>query len=149
MSRSDISARWAVCLTAYAGLRVVDALRGGETVWVSAAAGAVGSLAVRIARLTGNRVVASAGTDEKVDWLRDNLGTAVEGEGAGAGPAHAPVSGPGPLVARVSYRPSRWRGPSGIRSRLKQAGAGRRRPPLAETAVRDGLRRAASCRRRS
>ncbi|WP_208906120.1 NADP-dependent oxidoreductase [Streptomyces melanosporofaciens] len=61
-------------LTAYAGLHVVDALRGGETVWVSAAAGAVGSLAVQIARLTGNRVVASAGTDEKVDWLRDSLG---------------------------------------------------------------------------
>ncbi|MGW7616118.1 NADP-dependent oxidoreductase [Streptomyces antimycoticus] len=61
-------------LTAYAGLHVVDALRGGETVWVSAAAGAVGSLAVQIARLTGNRVVASAGTDEKVGWLRDSLG---------------------------------------------------------------------------
>ncbi|WP_262703155.1 MULTISPECIES: NADP-dependent oxidoreductase [Streptomyces] len=61
-------------LTAYAGLHVVDALRGGETVWVSAAAGAVGSLAVQIARLMGNRVVASAGTDEKVDWLRDRLG---------------------------------------------------------------------------
>ncbi|MFT9480589.1 NADP-dependent oxidoreductase [Streptomyces sp. Mo3] len=61
-------------LTAYAGLHVVDALRGGETVWVSAAAGAVGSLAVQIARLMGNRVVASAGTDDKVDWLRDRLG---------------------------------------------------------------------------
>lgn len=61
-------------LTAYAGLHVVDALRGGETVWISAAAGAVGSLAVQIARLMGNRVVASAGTDDKVDWLRDRLG---------------------------------------------------------------------------
>jgi NADPH-dependent curcumin reductase CurA len=57
-------------LTAYAGLHVVGALRGGETVWVSAAAGAVGSLAVQIAKLSGNRVVASAGTDDKVDWLR-------------------------------------------------------------------------------
>lgn len=61
-------------LTAYAGLHVVDALEGGETVWVSAAAGAVGSLAVQIARLTGNRVVASAGTDDKLDWLRGRLG---------------------------------------------------------------------------
>jgi NADPH-dependent curcumin reductase CurA len=61
-------------LTAYAGLHVVDALRGGETVWVSAAAGAVGSLAVQIARLSGNRVIASAGTDDKVAWLRDALG---------------------------------------------------------------------------
>jgi hypothetical protein len=61
-------------LTAYAGLHVVDALKGGETVWVSAAAGAVGSLAVQIARLCGNRVIASAGSDEKVAWLRDALG---------------------------------------------------------------------------
>jgi len=61
-------------LTAYAGLHVVDALGGGETVWVSAAAGAVGSLAAQIAKLRGNRVIASAGTDEKVDWLREALG---------------------------------------------------------------------------
>ena len=61
-------------LTAYAGLHVVDALKGGETVWVSAAAGAVGSLAVQIAKLSGNRVVASAGSAEKVGWLRDVLG---------------------------------------------------------------------------
>lgn len=61
-------------LTAYAGLHVVDALKGGETVWVSAAAGAVGSLAVQIAKLCGNRVVASAGSDDKVAWLRDELG---------------------------------------------------------------------------
>jgi NADPH-dependent curcumin reductase CurA len=61
-------------LTAYAGLHVVDALRGGETVWVSAAAGAVGSLAVQIAKLLGHRVIASAGTEDKVTWLRDVLG---------------------------------------------------------------------------
>lgn len=61
-------------LTAYAGLHVVDGLRGGETIWVSAAAGAVGSLAVQIARLSGNRVIASAGSEDKVAWLRDTLG---------------------------------------------------------------------------
>jgi NADPH-dependent curcumin reductase CurA len=61
-------------LTAYAGLHVVDALRGGDTVWVSAAAGAVGSLAVQIAKLRGSRVIGSAGTDDKVDWLREELG---------------------------------------------------------------------------
>jgi NADPH-dependent curcumin reductase CurA len=60
-------------LTAYAGLHVIDAL-DGETVWVSAAAGAVGSLAAQMAKLRGNRVIASAGTDEKVDWLREALG---------------------------------------------------------------------------
>ena len=54
-------------LTAYAGLHVVDALQGGETIWVSAAAGAVGSLAVQIAKLRGHRVIASAGTEDKVD----------------------------------------------------------------------------------
>jgi NADPH-dependent curcumin reductase CurA len=61
-------------LTAYAGLHVVDALKGGETVWVSAAAGAVGSLVAQIAKLCGHRVVGSAGTDEKVAWLREELG---------------------------------------------------------------------------
>ncbi len=61
-------------LTAYAGLHLVDALKGGETIWVSAAAGAVGSLAVQIAKLSGNRVIASAGTDAKVEWLRAGLG---------------------------------------------------------------------------
>ncbi|MFW6867735.1 NADP-dependent oxidoreductase [Nocardioides sp. CPCC 206347] len=61
-------------LTAYAGLHVVDALRGGETVWVSAAAGAVGSLVAQIAKLCGHRVIASAGSDEKVAWLREDLG---------------------------------------------------------------------------
>ena len=61
-------------LTAYAGLHVVDALKGGETVWVSAAAGAVGSLAVQIAKLCGNRVIASAGSDDKVAWLREEVG---------------------------------------------------------------------------
>jgi hypothetical protein len=61
-------------LTAYAGLHVVDAMKGGETVWVSAAAGAVGSLATQIAKLKGNRVIASAGSDDKVAWLRGELG---------------------------------------------------------------------------
>ena len=61
-------------LTAYAGLHLVDALKGGETIWVSAAAGAVGSLAVQIAKLCGNHVIASAGTDTKVAWLRESLG---------------------------------------------------------------------------
>lgn len=83
LTRLDVSAsepQWhlgplgGMGLTAYAGLHVVDALKGGETVWVSAAAGAVGSLAVQIAKLLGNRVVASAGSDEKVAWLREGLG---------------------------------------------------------------------------
>ena len=59
----------AMGLTAYAGLSVAGALDGGERVWISAAAGAVGSLATQIALRLGHEVVASAGTDEKVEWL--------------------------------------------------------------------------------
>jgi len=61
-------------LTAYAGLLHVAGLREGDVVWVSAAAGAVGSLAVQIARLKGHRVIGSTGSDEKVAMLRDELG---------------------------------------------------------------------------
>ncbi|XKH52439.1 NADP-dependent oxidoreductase [Citricoccus nitrophenolicus] len=60
-------------LTAFAGLSVAGGLAGGETVWVSAAAGAVGSLAVQFALRWGHRVVASAGSAEKVAWL-ESLG---------------------------------------------------------------------------
>ncbi|HEX6356093.1 NADP-dependent oxidoreductase [Actinophytocola sp.] len=61
-------------LTAYAGLHVVAALRGGDTVWVSAGAGAVGSLAAQIARNVGNTVLVSTGSPHKVAWLREELG---------------------------------------------------------------------------
>jgi NADPH-dependent curcumin reductase CurA len=61
-------------LTAYAGLFDVAALREGDVVWVSAAAGAVGSLAAQFAKLCGHRVVGSAGSDAKVRFLRDELG---------------------------------------------------------------------------
>ncbi|MFC3500407.1 NADP-dependent oxidoreductase [Micromonospora krabiensis] len=58
-------------LTAYAGLLDVAAMRPGETVFVSAAAGAVGSLVGQIATLKGAaRVVGSAGSAEKVARLR-------------------------------------------------------------------------------
>lgn len=57
-------------LTAYAGLVDVAALQPGEDVFVSAAAGAVGSLAGQIAKLKGaGRVVGSAGSAEKVQRL--------------------------------------------------------------------------------
>jgi NADPH-dependent curcumin reductase CurA len=61
-------------LTAYAGLFEVAALAPGDVVWVSAAAGAVGSLAVQFAKLAGHRVLASAGSDEKVAYLTTELG---------------------------------------------------------------------------
>lgn len=60
-------------LTAYAGLHVIGALGGTGTIWVSAAAGAVGNLVCQVAKLSGLRVVASAGSDEKVAWLLDEI----------------------------------------------------------------------------
>jgi len=56
-------------LTAYVGLLDIGQPKPGETVFVSGAAGAVGSMVCQIARIKGCRVVASAGADDKVDWL--------------------------------------------------------------------------------
>ena len=61
-------------LTSYAGLLDVAELRPGDVVFVSGAAGAVGSLAVQIAKLRGHYVVGSAGTEAKVDYVRSTLG---------------------------------------------------------------------------
>jgi NADPH-dependent curcumin reductase CurA len=61
-------------MTAWAGLFEVAGYRDGETVYVSAAAGAVGSLAGQLAKLRGSRVIGSAGSTEKVDWLTGELG---------------------------------------------------------------------------
>ena len=61
-------------LTAWAGLFAAAELREADVVWVAAAAGAVGSLAAQFAKLTGHRVIGSAGSDEKVDYLLAELG---------------------------------------------------------------------------
>ncbi|MDX6743870.1 NADP-dependent oxidoreductase [Actinocorallia sp. A-T 12471] len=62
-------------LTAYAGLMRIAGLRPGDRVFVSGAAGAVGSTAGQIARIKGaGLVVGSAGSREKVAWVRDELG---------------------------------------------------------------------------
>jgi NADPH-dependent curcumin reductase CurA len=60
--------------TAYIGLLEIGNLKEGETVFVSAASGAVGSVASQIAKIKGCRVVGSAGSDEKVAWLMDEAG---------------------------------------------------------------------------
>lgn len=58
-------------LTAYFGLLDVGQPGAGETVLVSGAAGATGSVAAQIARLRGCRVVGIAGGEEKCTWLRE------------------------------------------------------------------------------
>ena len=58
-------------LTAYAGLLVVAALKEEERVFVSAAAGAVGSVAAQIAKIKNCWVLGSAGSEEKCAWLRE------------------------------------------------------------------------------
>lgn len=62
-------------LTAWVGIEDVARVQPGETVFVSGAAGAVGSVAGQIARLEGaGWVIGSAGSPEKVAYLRDELG---------------------------------------------------------------------------
>ncbi|MCI3930456.1 NADP-dependent oxidoreductase [Streptomyces sp. AN091965] len=62
-------------LTAYAGLLEVASFKEGDTVFVSGAAGAVGSQVGQIARLKGAaRVVGSAGSDDKVKLLVEEYG---------------------------------------------------------------------------
>ena len=57
-------------LTAWVGLVDIGEIKEGETIYVSGAAGAVGSTVAQIAKLKGLRVIGSAGSPEKVDWLR-------------------------------------------------------------------------------
>ena len=61
-------------LTAYLGLLRVGDPKPGETVVVSAAAGAVGSIAGQVAKLKGAKVIGIAGGAEKCAWLTDELG---------------------------------------------------------------------------
>ena len=56
-------------LTAYAGLLDIGKPKEGETVYVSAASGAVGQIVGQIAKIKGCQVVGSAGTDEKVSQV--------------------------------------------------------------------------------
>lgn len=61
-------------VTAYFGLMDVGQPKKGDTVVVSTAAGAVGSIVGQIAKIKGCRVVGIAGTDEKCKWIVDDLG---------------------------------------------------------------------------
>ena len=61
-------------ITAYGGLLEVGKLKDGEQVFVSTAAGAVGSVVAQIAKIKGCYVVGSTGSDDKAAWLRDEVG---------------------------------------------------------------------------
>jgi len=61
-------------MTAYTSLLRIGEPKAGETVFVSAAAGAVGSVVAQIAKLKGCRVVGSVGSDAKADWLLKEAG---------------------------------------------------------------------------
>ena len=61
-------------LTAYFGLLEIGQPKEGETVVVSGAAGATGSVVGQIAKLQGCRVVGIAGSEDKCRWLTDDLG---------------------------------------------------------------------------
>ncbi|MCU1236093.1 MAG: NADP-dependent oxidoreductase [Candidatus Solibacter sp.] len=60
-------------MTAWVGLKLVN-VKAGEVVFVSGAAGAVGSVAGQLAKLRGCRVIGAAGSPEKVSFLLDELG---------------------------------------------------------------------------
>lgn len=61
-------------MTAYFGILEVGRIRPGDSVFVSGAAGAVGSLVGQIAKIGGCRVAGSAGSQAKVDYLVNELG---------------------------------------------------------------------------
>ena len=55
---------------AYGGLLEIAKLKDGEQVFVSTAAGSVGSIVAQIAKIKGCRVIGSTGSDDKVKWLQ-------------------------------------------------------------------------------
>jgi NADPH-dependent curcumin reductase CurA len=61
-------------LTAYVGLLKIGELKDDDTIFVSAASGAVGSIVCQIAKTKGCRVIGSVGSEEKVKWLVDQAG---------------------------------------------------------------------------
>jgi len=64
-------------LTAWAGMSQILKPQEGETLFVSGAAGAVGSLVCQLGKLKGMRVIGSAGSKEKCDWLVNEAGVDV------------------------------------------------------------------------
>lgn len=61
-------------VTAWGGIRGLLKAQSGETLFINGAAGAVGSVAVQLARIDGATVIATAGSDAKGQWLTETLG---------------------------------------------------------------------------
>ena len=61
-------------MTAYFGLLDITKPKAGETLVVSAAAGAVGSIVCQIGKIKGCRVIGISGSQDKCDWLVNDLG---------------------------------------------------------------------------
>ena len=61
-------------MTAFVGLTEIASLEDGNTVFVSAASGAVGSIVAQIAKLHSCQVVGSAGSADKIAWLKEKAG---------------------------------------------------------------------------
>lgn len=58
----------------FQGLKDVGKIKKGETLVVSGAAGAVGSLVCQLGKRAGAKVIAIAGADDKCEWLENELG---------------------------------------------------------------------------
>jgi len=59
--------------TAYIGLFKIGNIQPGQTILVSSAAGAVGSMVCQFAKINGCKVIASTGSDKKVEWLMNEI----------------------------------------------------------------------------
>lgn len=72
--RSFLSVLGVTGLTAWAGLVLTGQPKEGQTILVSAASGAVGSMVCQIAKIKGCRVIGSVGSDKKLEWLLNEIG---------------------------------------------------------------------------
>ena len=61
-------------MTAYTGIELIAKTSASDTVFVSGAAGAVGSTVCQIAKIKGATVIGSAGSEDKIQWLKDVAG---------------------------------------------------------------------------